>query len=414
MSGSQVKSAFIVIDFTSHRASQRNPAMIEGLEEPVVHSSLQPVRGNEGAPILGPTNPAREAQSLARLTPPVTDHGTLPNLKWTFADSHNKLEEGGWARQTTVREIPIATELACVNMRLEAGVIREMHWHKPAEWGFVIKGNARVTTVDEEGRTYQADCAEGDLWNFPGGIPHSIQGLAGEGCEFLLVFDDGAFNEDETFLVTDFLAHIPKSILAKNFNVSASAFANIPKSELYIFRANIPGALAQDRVVGAGPTPVTYTHRMAAQEPIRTGSGTVRITDSTNFPAAATIAAGLVEVEPGGMRELHWHRTSDELQYYLEGQGRMTVYASNTNAGTFDYQAGDVGYVPKVMPHYIENTGTTTLRYLEVWKTDKFSDMSLAQWLAFTPYELVRAHLQIDRSVLDRVSTTKTPIVGRG
>jgi oxalate decarboxylase len=92
----------------------------------------------------------------------------------------------------------------------------------------------------------------------------------------------------------------------------------------------------------------------------------------------------------------------------------MTVYASNTNAGTFDYQAGDVGYVPKVMPHYIENTGTTTRRYLEVWKTDKFSDMSLAQWLAFTPYELVRAHLQIDRSVFDRVSTTKTPIVGRG
>jgi len=100
------------------------------------------------------------------------------------------------------------------------------------------------------------------------------------------------------------------------------------------------------------------------------------------------------------------------MQYYLQGQSRMTVYASNTNAGTFDYQAGDVGYVPKCTPHYVENTGTTTLRYLEVWSTNKFSDMSLAQWLAFTPYELVRAHLQIDRAVLDRVSTMKTPVVG--
>jgi len=274
------------------------------------------------------------------------------------------------------------------------------------------KGPRPRHAVDEEGRTFQADVGEGDLWNFPTGMPHSIQGLAGEGCEFLLVFDDGAFNEDETFLVTDFLAHIPPVVLAKNFGVSERAFASIPKSELYIFRSNVPGPLAQDRVVGAGPTPVNYVHRMQAQDPIRTRYGTVRITDSTNFPAASTIAAGLVEVEPGGMRELHWHRTSDEMQYYLEGQSRMTVYASNTNAGTFDYQAGDVGYVPKCMPHYVENTGTTTLRYLEVWSTDKFSDMSLAQWLAFTPYDLVRAHLQIDRSVLDRVSTTKTPVVG--
>ena len=64
-------------------------------------------------------------------------------------------------------------------------------------------------------------------------------------AEFLLVFDEGAFNEDETFLVTDFLAHIPTAVLAKNFGVSERAFAGIPKSELYIFRANVPGPLAQ-------------------------------------------------------------------------------------------------------------------------------------------------------------------------
>jgi oxalate decarboxylase len=138
----------------------------------------------------------------------------------------------------------------------------------------------------------------------------------------------------------------------------------------------------------------------------------VRITDSTIFPAASTIAAGLVEIEPGGMRELHWHRTSDEMQYYLDGQGRMTVYASSTNAGTFDYQAGDVGYVPRSMPHYIENTGTTKLRYLEIWNTGIFSDVSLAKWLAFTPFPLVQAHLNIDPSVLAGVSVDKQPVVG--
>ena len=112
------------------------------------------------------------------------------------------------------------------------------------------------------------------------------------------------------------------------------------------------------------------------------------------------------------MRELHWHPNSDELQYYIEGQGRMTVYASDSNAQTFDYQGGDVGYVPKSMPHYIENTGTTRLCYLELWQSDHFADVSLAQWLAFTPWELVKAHLNIDKSVLSKVSTQKTPVVG--
>jgi oxalate decarboxylase len=230
----------------------------------------QPIRGKEGAPIIGPTNPAREAQSTDRLAPPQTDHGTMPNLRWSFADSHNKLEPGGWARQTTVREMPVATQLACVNMRLKAGAIRELHWHKPAEWGFVLKGRVRITAIDQDGCAFQDDVGEGDLWNFPTGIPQSIQAHEGDGSEFLLVFDDGNFNEDETFLLTDWLAHIPKNVLAKNFGVAESAFGNIPKEELYIFESQVPGPLAADRVVGAEPVPVTYSHRLMAQEPIQT------------------------------------------------------------------------------------------------------------------------------------------------
>jgi len=230
-------------------------------------------------------------------------------------------------------------------MRLKAGAVREMHWHVPDEWVFVIKGRVRITAVDENGCAFQDDVNEGDIWCFPGGIPHSIQGLEDDGAEFLLVFNQGDFNENETFLVTDFLAHIPKSVLAKNFGVPESAFANIPKEELYIFQAKVPGSLAADRVVGAGPPPFAFSHRLMAKEPIRTKAGSVRIVDSNNFPASKMIAAGLVEVEPGGMRELHWHPNADELQYYIEGEGRMRVYASGTNAQTFDYQGGDVGWV---------------------------------------------------------------------
>ena len=115
----------------------------------------EPVRGNLGAVPLGPRNPAREAQSPDRLNPPATDHGTLPTLRWSFADSHIKMREGGWSRQTTIREIPSSTDLALVNMRLKAGGVRELHWHKPAEWAFMLKGRARITAIDEQGHAFQ-------------------------------------------------------------------------------------------------------------------------------------------------------------------------------------------------------------------------------------------------------------------
>ncbi len=371
----------------------------------------QPVRGTAGAPIIGPSNPSRQAQSPDRLSPPATDSGTLPTLRWSFADSHIKMRDGGWSRQTTIREIPASTDLAMVNMRLKAGGVRELHWHKPAEWAFMLKGRARITAIDADGRAFQDDVGEGDLWNFPSGIPHSIQGLEGDGCEFLLVFDDGNFSEDSTFSVTDWLAHTPRDVLAKNFGVPEHAFASIPEKELFIFQSKVPGPLAADRVQGAGPLPSSFSYRLLAQEPIRTKGGTVRISDSTTFPVATTIAAAFVEVEPGGMRELHWHPNANEAQYYIAGQARMTVFAADATAGTFDYQPGDVGFVPRNMGHYIENTGKTKLQFLELWRTDKFADVSLRQWLAFTPFDLVQANLKIDRSVLSDIPTHKTPVV---
>lgn len=131
-----------------------------------------------------------------------------------------RIEDGGWTRETAVRELPSSPEIAGVIMHLNPRAVREMHWHHASEWAYVLKGKVRVTAVDENGCTFQDDVEQGDLWFFPAGIPHSIQGLSDEGCEFLLVFDDGNFSEDETFLLTDWLSHIPKEVLAKNFSVA--------------------------------------------------------------------------------------------------------------------------------------------------------------------------------------------------
>jgi oxalate decarboxylase len=377
------------------------------------NTDAESIRGDRGASILGPRNIPLERQNPDLLASPYTDDGIIPNLKFSFAAARNRLVTGGWAREVTSRELPVATELAGVNMRLKPGGIRELHWHKEAEWAYMLAGRARITAVDEQGRTFIDDVGEGDLWNFPSVIPHSIQGLE-QGCEFLLVFDNGTFSENETFLITDLFAHIPRDVLAKNFGVTEASFANIPTDVAhtrYIFAGQVPGPIESDIVQsGAGIVPHTLSHRLMAQEPIRTEGGWVRIADSTNFPAASTIAAALVNIEPGAMRELHWH-PHDEWQYYISGSARMTVFASAGRARTFDYQAGDVGYVPFAMAHYVQNLGNGPLRYLEMFRSPRFVDVSLNQWMALTPPELVQAHLNLDGQTMNALRKDRPIIV---
>jgi oxalate decarboxylase len=377
----------------------------------------EPIRDGTGATIMGPRNVALERQNPDLLRSPYTDSGTIPNLKFSFSDARNRLLTGGWSREVTQRELPISTTLAGVDMRLKPGAIRELHWHKEAEWAYMLAGHARITGIDTEGRNFIDDLGPGDLWNFRAGWPHSIQGLA-DGCEFLLVFDNGMFSENETFLLTDWFNHTPMEVLAKNLGVSESALRGIPKDpehERYMFAGEVPPPLAKDVVRGpAGKTEISVTYRLHEQKPIEVPGGRVRIVDSSNFPASSTIAAALVELDQGAMRELHWHPTDDEWQYYISGQAKMTVFASSGKARTFDYRAGDVGYVPFAMGHYILNTGEEPLRFLEMFRSPTYADVSLNQWLALTPPELVQAHLNLDQSTTSAITANKgKPIIIR-
>jgi oxalate decarboxylase len=371
------------------------------------------IRGEQGATVLGPDNVPIGAQNPGA---PETDAGSLPNLKWSFAASHNRLLTGGWARETTVRELPVATTLAGVNMRLKTGAYRELHWHREAEWAFMLAGSARIAAIDPDGRSFIDDIGRGDLWNFRAGFPHSIQAL--EDCEFLLVFDDGNFSENETFLVTDWFAHTPKRILAKNFGVPPSAFDRIPAAgdidrTRYIFPGEVPGALVDDITAVSSPagTADRMSHRMLAQDPIEVPGGSVRITDSRNFPSASTIAAAYVELQPGALREMHWHPDHDEWQYWISGHARMTVFGSSGKARTFDYYGGDVGYVPSAMGHYFENVGDEPVQMLELFRSDHFADVSASQWLGRTPASVVGATLNLSEQTVDTFRKDKPLIL---
>jgi oxalate decarboxylase len=369
------------------------------------HSSSDP--GQENKPLLD-ENPNTNI-------PPPTDHGDIGPIWYSFDLARKRVEEGGWTHQVTQRELPASKDVAGVNMRLTAGSFRELHWHTADEWAFMLYGNARVTVLNPDGTIFIDDVGKGDLWFFPAGFPHSIQGLEPDGCEFLLVFDEGLFSEDNTFLISDWLAHTPPEALAKNTGLHQDDLAKLPSNELFIFPADLPRSLAQDKAAAGGSSvesPIRYTFKMEAMAPTKkTRGGEVRVVDSHNFPVSKSIAAGLVTIKPGGMRELHWHPNASEWQFYIAGKGRMTVFMPPGKARTMDFNANDVGIVPTVAGHYIENTGQTDLIFLELFKADEFVDFSMNNWIRRLPPEMVTAHLHLDEETIKRIPAEKQEVI---
>jgi oxalate decarboxylase len=365
------------------------------------------------------SDPGPENKPLLTLNPnsnnpPFTDHGNLGPIWYSFDLAPKRVQGGGWTHQVTQRELPPSKDLAGVNMRLTAGSFRELHWHTANEWAIMLTGKARVSLMQPNGKMAIDDVGAGDLWYFPAGFPHSIQGLEGDGCEFLLVFDEGTFSEDDTFLLSEFLAHTSPDLIQKNMGWSRQVFDKLPATELYIFEAPLPGSLEEDRrFLGKYlETENKYTFRMAAMDPTqKTAGGETRVVDSSNFPVATGIAGAMVAIKPGGLREMHWHPNVSEWQYWMRGKGRMTVVTTGAKARTMDFNPNDVGYVPTMAGHCIENTGAEDLVFLEMFKTARYSDISLNEWIARMPNAMAEPHLKISAQAIRSAPQRKSDVL---
>jgi oxalate decarboxylase len=395
------------------RAVPNRPTPTFGNPDLPPEGRLNTRRNPESLRSDGPQNEVIESQFPSQTNAPATDISTQPFFWSSFNISPKRVQNGGWARELTSEDFAISDEIAGVNMHLAPGGIRELHWHQTAEWAIMTRGKCRITTIDSQGRPSIDDVEEGDLWFFPAGLPHSLQGLGPKGAEFVLAFDDGKQSESNTLLVTDWIAHTPPEVLAKNFGVPKEVFRNIPLNNLWIFQGEEPGDLAADRAaarVQPGTEPVIF--RLSRSKPIKENSGgRIQVADSTNFKISETVAAALVTVEPGGMREMHWHPNADEWQYYLRGKARMTVFNTGPKATTNDFRPGDVGVVRKNFGHYVENTGKDVMQFLEVFRTRKYEEVSLADWFSHLPPELLMQHLNLTREDVEKLAKDRRGIV---
>ncbi|KAI1925096.1 hypothetical protein LOZ58_005061 [Ophidiomyces ophidiicola] len=368
----------------------------------------------KGGPFAGATNHQIDLQNPSALgATSDTDSGSVPNLKWSFSLSRMRMFHGGWIREQVLSDLPASHDIAGAQIHMSKGAIRQMHWHRVAEWGYVYAGRILLSAVDEDGK-FQLDYLDvGDMYYFPKGVAHSLQGLDDEN-EALLCFDDGDFSRvGTTFQINDWITHTPKSVLAKNFGVPPNTFDTSFNPE----PALVNSTISTKNVTGphgpvTGNSSFVFHSRPEHHMQVPGHGGTIQIVDSRNFPISKTIAATVVTLKPGGLRELHWHPTAEEWLYFHRGTARATVYIGAGNSRTFDFQAGDAGVFPDNSGHYIENTSKTDdLVYIEVYKANRVADISLGQWLAMTPADLAAAAINVPINVIEGIKKDKQLII---
>src|SRR5260221_5648882 len=139
-------------------------------------------------------------------TPAPLAGAELPSFRFRLGAVAPKSWDGGWAKEATVVDFPVSQALAGVLMSLVPGGLPDLPCHaNAAEWAYVIKGQCRVTTINPQAQFQTVDFNAGDVWYFPRGFGHSIQGIGSEDLLFVVVFDNGHFSEVGPFNVSDWI-----------------------------------------------------------------------------------------------------------------------------------------------------------------------------------------------------------------
>ena len=335
---------------------------------------------------------------------PVTSSKELPTFKFELEKAEGRTLGGSYGKEATVEQLPISKGIAGVSMRMEPGVMRELHWHATAaEWAFVTEGRVRTTVIDSQGCAETNDFEPGDIWYFPRGHGHVIETLGDEPCHFILVFDNGYFSEFGTFSITDWIGHAPKELLAKNFGVPASTFDNFPRDEVYFAKGKNPSPIAAPPLQGWKLPPLTHKYSLLSQKPFETFSGGLEWrVDGSQFPISTTMTGAVLEMEAGALRELHWHPNAAEWQYALSGEFNVTLFGSRGRWREETLHQGDVGYIPQGFGHSIENVGKQKARILIVFNSGHYQTIDLSQWIAGNPPDILATNFAQEPSVFEK------------
>ena len=312
----------------------------------------------------------------------------LPTFKFALEKSKGKVIGNSYGKEATVKQLPISKGIAGVSMRLEPGAMRELHWHATAaEWAFVIEGRVRTTVIDPQGYAETNDFDPGDVWYFPRGHGHMLRMPRRQALPL---------HPDLRQRLLLRVRHVQHHRLdrphaqgaaGEEFRPARVGLRRLPEGRgLLRPRAAAAGG-AVDAAAGleaaAGDAQIPPAGAAAARDLSRAAASGGSI--PRRFPISKTITGVILDLEPGALRELHWHPNADEWQYVIEGEVSVTLFGSHGRYRTEQLQKGDVGYIPQGYGHSIENVGDKPRRILIGFNAGIYETIDLSQWVAANP-----------------------------
>ena len=358
-----------------------------------------------GTAMLSPSEVSAQEQQTYQVGKDPGKHEPIPDFKFDLEAAKGWVGEAGSAKEATIAEFPASVNIAGVSMRLKTGGIRELHWHAiAAEWAFVLTGTVLATVISPNGQPATDIFEPGDIWYFPKGHGHALQNISNEEAHFILGFDDGHFSEFGTFSITDWVGRTPQSVLLRNLGLSSGTTAGLPKKELYILPGKIPSRvpeayLADDVETSQNP----HKFRLAKMAPLTFPGGWERIVTAKEFPINNTLTSVLQYLEPGALREMHWHPNADEWQYYVSGRSRVTVFGAHGRARTEEFGPGQVCFVQQGFGHYVEQIGSEPTKLFALFNSPVFEEISISKWLAGNPASLIADNFGIAHDEVGRL-----------
>jgi oxalate decarboxylase len=358
-----------------------------------------------GTAMLSPSEVSAQEQQTYQVGKDPGKHEPIPDFKFDLEAAKGWVGEGGSAKEATVAEFPASANIAGVSMRLKPGAIRELHWHAiAAEWAYVLTGTVLTTVISPNGQPATDIFEPGDIWYFPRGHGHALQNIGNEEAHFVLGFDDGRFSEFGTFSITDWVGHTPSSVVLRNLGLSSATVAGLPKKELYILPGKVPSALPERYLAEDLQTSQNaHKFRLGRMAPQVFPGGWERIVTVKEFPINTALTSVLLHIEPGGLREMHWHPNADEWQYYLRGRSRVTVFGAHGRVRTEEFGPGQICFVQQGFGHYIEQVGSEPTELFALFNSPVFEEISISKWLAGNPASLIADNFGIAKEEVARL-----------
>ena len=125
--------------------------------------------------------------------------------------------------------------------------------------------------------------------------------------------------------------------------------------------------------------------------------------DGSQFPISTTMTGVVLEMEPGALRELHWHPNASRVAVHPQRPiQRDDVRLGRPLARRRRSNQGDVGYIPQGFGHSIENVGGEKARILIVFNSGHYQTIDLSQWIAGNPTDVLATNFAVDASVFEK------------